>query len=342
MRTPRPSLLPVTDAVGNALVTLELDGRSAAGFLVGDADTVVCNLHTVVGATSIIARLHDGRRVVVRDVANLDALRDLCVLRLDEVPLHVEPLWVGDDVAVPERGATVLTASGTAPDDALVATTVSDHQRAGERFAVFVLNATLPAEAAGAPVLDVSGAVLGVLTIARSAEGVVNVGIPARHLAPLLAERRGLGFESLALPARRRSMIPREVPEHPLSLLDAMTPRDVEALARPLVEAIQEGAPAYNRGDATLCWAVYARAAAALAESPRVPTPVRDTLAESLDRARALTDDDARAWALRDCFDGLLAVIERWAKTRARSSQAPAISPDLSDPFAPRPRRWVN
>jgi hypothetical protein len=249
---------------------------------------------------------------------------------------------VGDDVAVPERGATVLTASGTAPDDALVATTVSDHQRAGERFAVFVLNATLPAEAAGAPVLDVSGAVLGVLTIARSAEGVVNVGIPARHLAPLLAERRGLGFESLALPARRRSMIPREVPEHPLSLLDAMTPRDVEALARPLVEAIQEGAPAYNRGDATLCWAVYARAAAALAESPRVPTPVRDNLAESLDRARALTDDDARAWALRDCFDGLLAVIERWAKTRARSSQAPAISPDLSDPFAPRPRRWVN
>lgn len=339
MRAPRVSLLPVTDVVGSAMVSLEVDGRTVAGFLVGEADTVACNLHTVVGATAITARLHDGRRVSVGDVANLDPQRDLCVLRLVEAPAHVAPLRLGDDVAVPARGATVLTASGADPSDALISTTVSDHHRAGDRFAVFVLDASLPLEAAGGPVLDASGAVLGVLTVARSAEGVMTVGIPARHLAPLLAERKGLGFDALALPPRRRGAAPRAVPEHPLSMLDGMSARDVEALARPIVEAIQEGAPAYNRGDASACWRAYERAAEAIAEAPGISTPVRVALLAAAVRARGLDDDDARAWAMRDCFDGLLGVAERWARRRAEGASVPSGSSDL---FAARPRRWVN
>lgn len=340
MRSPRPSLIPVSDSVGSALVTLELDGRSAAGFLVGEADTVVCNLHTVIGAKSITARLHDGRRVVVRDVANLDPLRDLCVLRLDEAPSEVDPLRVADDVQVPQRGATVLTASGSAPDDALVSTTVSDHQRAGERFAVFVLDASLPATAAGAPVLDATGAVLGVLTVARSSDGMVNVGIPARHLAALLTERLGLGFDALTPVPRSLRGVSRNIPRHPLSLLAGMSPRVVELLARPIVEAIQEGAPVYNRGDATLCWEIYAATAEEIADLEALPDEVREVVRVALERAQDLDDDDLRAWAMRDCFDGLLGVIERWAQARVAPSAI--VSPELPDPFKPRPKRWIN
>jgi serine protease Do len=45
------------------------------------------------------------------------------------------------------------------------------------------------------------------------------------------------------------------------------------------------------------------------------PGPSR-ALKEGLERARTLDDADSKAWALRDTFDGLLMLIEKFLKAR--------------------------
>ena len=321
-----PSHLPSPEEISAqaaaALVLLRMPFGTAAGFLVSDAagraGYLVTNLHAVAGAVSIHAELPGGERVEVHEVAGLDARHDLALLRIPEVasaPLR-------GAAGLPREGAQVFIAvrSGGTPQG-LLDTRVRSVQQLGANFTALELGQALPTYATGAPALDVAGRVLGVATAAQRDAEEVTLVILWRYVQALLQSPRTLPLSALTRPLQR-AVRPREVPEHPLSLVERCPLASLEAIASALAHAIRVGAPVYNRGDVEGCARIYAETAERLVrERADCPGP-RAALEDGLAQARALEDPDERAWSLRDTFDGLLIALERWMHTRTTAAPA--------------------
>jgi hypothetical protein len=185
----------------------------------------------------------------------------------------------------------------------------------GNALTVYQLKGDFPSDAPGGPLLSHSGELLGLITVAQTERGVSPLGIPARYLGELLPLAQSLPLTTLAPRQSRRN-----VPQHPMQLLDGSTSRGLEQIVVAIAGAIRIGAPAYNQGDAATCYQVYADTARKLVQS-RVDCPgPRRALMSGLEKASTMGDADSQAWAMRDAFDGLLAVIDKFFK----SSTAPA------------------
>jgi hypothetical protein len=194
-------------------------------------------------------------------------------------------------------------------------------QVVGPNLTVYELSREVPSDASGGPLLGSDGAVLGVVTVAETDEGLAPLGVPWRYLEPLLHQQQSMPLSVLKVDAPRRPA--REIPEHPLSLLDGSSLSGLQATVAGLTAAIREGAPAYNDGDIDRCVRVYQAAARGLLSTRDDCPGVQRALAAGLARAEAASDVDARAWALRDAFDGLLIVIDKLLSARLGAAHRP-------------------
>jgi serine protease Do len=140
------------------------------------------------------------------------------------------------------------------------------------------------------------------------------LGVPYRYLVPMLASEEQQPLSVLKVPKKRGRR--RLVPHHPVTLLDGSSAKGLDAVASALAGAINVGAPAYNRGEIAACLKLYSETAERLLrDRADCPGPMK-ALKEGVDRAKALDDVESKAWALRDTFDGLLMVIEKFLKAR--------------------------
>jgi len=104
----------------------------------------------------------------------------------------------------------------------------------------------------------------------------------------------------------------RNVPTHPARFLEGCSAGDLDALEESLSVSIGRGAPLFNDGDVTGCADEYERAATKLEGLiPASCLGPRRALSEGKATATQLGEPNARAWALRDAFDGIIEVIER-------------------------------
>jgi len=323
---PRDALVHATPS----LVLLEVDGRTASGFVATARGHLVTSLHAVAGARVIHAVMADGVRAEVVQVAALDERRDLAVLRLP-LPDIAPPLPL-PRTPLPGEGDTVYllrAMAGPAPE--VRSQQVRAVQVLGDWLTLLELTRTLPEESSGGPVLDERGDVVGVATAALANGRALGLVIPTRYVAPLLQGHGAAPLSTLETPRRRAGRV-RQVPQHPLSLLEGASSDALEALATALGQAINAGAPAYNRGDVDGCYRLYLRTAERLIAACVDCPGARLALREGLQRCVSLPDSDERAWALRDTFDGLLDVIGRWLQVRpTRSTRTP-----------PPPKRYLN
>ena len=236
-----PSHLPTPEQIAAqaaaALVLLEMPFGTAEGFLVSDAagraGYLVTNLHAVAGAATIHAQLPDGQRVAVHSVAGLDARHDLALLRVPDV---ATPPLQGTS-GLPREGARVFVpvrsgGKSRGPLD----TRVRAVQQLGANFTALELGEPLPTDATGAPALDAAGRVVGVATAARREDEEVTLVILWRYVQAMLQAPRALPLAALARPAQRATR-PREVPEHPLSLLEGCPLPALESIASTLSQA---------------------------------------------------------------------------------------------------------
>lgn len=312
-----PDRTPPRDAIVRAarsLVVLEVEGRTASSFVATRDGYLVTSLHAVAGARSIGAVMSDGVRSEVVQVVALDERRDLAVLRLP-LPDMVPPLVVAPR-PLPAEGDTVYVlraVAGPAPE--VRSLEVRAIQVLGDWLTLMELTRTIPEESSGSPVVDSEGAVVGVATAALANGRSLGLVIPSRYVLPML---RGLGtapLSALEAPRRRAGRV-RQVPQHPLSVLEGATADALESIASALGHAINVGAPAYNRGDVEGCYRLYARTADQLIDEREDCPGAQRALRDGLLRCVELSDPDDRAWALRDTFDGLLDVISRWLQAR--------------------------
>ncbi len=106
--------------------------------------------------------------------------------------------------------------------------------------------------------------------------------------------------------------IERKIPVFPARFLEGCSSFDLDTIERGIASAIARGAPLYNEGDSTQCALIYDEAARALETAlPATCGGPARALSEGRTLASKLTSPHARAWALRDSFDGLIEVLDR-------------------------------
>jgi S1-C subfamily serine protease len=321
-------------ALGPAMVVVETESRLGSGFFVSPDGLIATAFHLVADAQMVRVRLHDGRQLAVEQVAGVDARRNLALLRVPGAALDFLPLR-GAEADVP-KGEPVFIQAVPGTPEAIALVRVGQSERVNDWLTVLMLPALSPETAAGAPLLDRNGHAVGIATRVHSNVGPLCVGVPARYLKPLVAAPQSLGLSALAGEHPRPKAIRRTIPSHPLALLDGSPNEGLEAIGAALVAAIQVGAPAYNEGDVERCYRIYEETARRLVEQrDDCPGPQR-ALRDGLARAAALDDANAQSWAMRDAFDGLLIVLERWTESK-RSSITPAATPSR-----PPPKRVLN
>jgi hypothetical protein len=123
--------------------------------------------------------------------------------------------------------------------------------------------------------------------------------------------------ETTAAPERPQAN--RQVPKHALSLLQGCRPDSIGLIVQSIQSAINVGASLYNEGEYASCYHVYEGAALDLERKlgPQCKKAAR-ALAAGRKRAATLREAHEQAWALRDAFDGLLEVVERWAEAQSK------------------------
>lgn len=290
-----------------AVVLLEFPNAYGLGFVAPNGRIVTC-FHVVADEPEITAHLGDGRVLPVRGVCAIDLRRDLAVL--DVGLLDATPVRPGLDALV-EEGEQVFAFGMVAGEHRLRWTeaSIESVQVLASSLTVYGLTGDVPPDASGAPVVDTNGTVLGVAaTLPNRSDGVLV--IPWKYVAPLLRQNRELPLSALS--SQRRRAPKREVPDHPVSLLDGSALSGLEVTTDSISDAIRVGAPAYNQGDVARCYSVYAEVAQRLISTRDDCPGVQMALRQGLARAARLEELDLRAWAMRDTFDGLLMVIEKY------------------------------
>lgn len=301
-----------------ALVQLEMSDRLAAGFLLGARGHVVTNFHVVANARRITARRGEGPRVPVSGVVGLDARRDLAVL---QVPPSLSPLSFLPHLSIALGDALVVpSAHGGLPWQGEV---IGTHGL-GDWLRVYELGRELPEVLSGSPLLNTDGEAVAVATVTRTSSGQTTLALPIRYLAPLLAGDGKAGLGGLQAGA---GQLRRAVPSHRLSVLESSSAFGLQNVVVAIDEALNVGALAYNTGDSTACYQIYEQVALHLIRARGDCPGVLQALREGLQRASEEESDSARAWALRDTFDGIVDLVQRWFRAQASFQEAPRGTP---------------
>jgi serine protease Do len=320
---PRRTLRPAEIAQRSkpAIVRIEVRAAQAAGmgtgFVLSADGRVATNLHVIGGATEIDVVLHDGTRLPVKEIAATDPSRDLAVLSVTPPkPLATLPLGNSDEIQPGDPVVAISNPLGVLDytvSDGLIS---SVRQVSGE-LTILQISAPISQGSSGGPLFNQYGEVIGVATFISGAGQNLNFGIPSNYLRPLLARNDHITPQALAEAiqreyeaAQRQRRPERQVPQYELSVLDGCSQDALDHATAEITDAIRSGAPVYNQGNHEACFRIYEGAAVRLERELECPG-LRDALGQGLLRASTLPDFTAKAWAMRDAFDGVLDVISR-------------------------------
>jgi serine protease Do len=283
-----------------------------SGFVAAADGKIVTNFHVIEGATQ--ASIVTSDRVEHKDVEviALDKAHDLAVLRIGARKL--KPLALGDS-SLAKAGEHVvaignpLGLGGTISDGLLSAI------RELPNLTVLQISAPISPGSSGGPVFNDHGEVIGVSTFLLSGGQNLNFAIPIDVVKPLLAGDKGTPLAAHVTPVPRRN-----IPRYPPSILSECPPPQLQTIVGAISQAINVGAPLYNQGNFEACYRIYEGAALEVQQTVQQCQGPKQALVHSIDDAKKLPGWSDKAWAMRDTFDGLLAVALPPTATEGRTT----------------------
>ena len=190
-QTPSVELQKAVRRVGPAVISVSVFDssgqllRTGTGFYVTDDGRFITNGHVVEGGAHAVAKSGDGKIRNVTGVMASSSTVDLAVLRA-ETKVGVPFLRLSKTF---EPGTPVaLVESSLARREQPLATVEVSAQHTDSSGEFLVASAPLSAATTGAPLINETGEVVGVTTIAKDSSGATNVVVrPASAVASLLA-----------------------------------------------------------------------------------------------------------------------------------------------------------
>jgi hypothetical protein len=315
-----PRVLSPADIAARSLpsvVTIRTGDALGTGFVVRADGWIATNLHVIVGASHAKVTLQSAREFDVVDVLAMSPDHDLALIRVDARGLPV--LALGDSDAMRPGDPVVAIGNPLGLEDTVSNGLVSARRKGDDGTEVLQISAPIAPGSSGGPIFNDRGEVIGIAVAILEEGQNLNFGVPARYLGPLIHRAAPVPFAQFAKMAARfrggvddAPKIERNVPHHPVTLLDGCSDGAQRLIAQMIEDAVDVGAPLYNQGKPGACYHVYDGAASDLVR--KLPPACRGpahALGDAQRRAAALPNQLAQAWALRDAFDGLIDVIAR-------------------------------
>lgn len=293
-----------------SVLRIEGDGTLGTGFVVDSRGWIATNLHVIVGASELVATFKDGKRFEVVEVLGFAPDHDVALLRIEAESLPT--LALGGKVSVGDRVVAIghpLGLSDTVSDGLISAVRQVD-----ESLEVLQISAPIAPGSSGGPLFNERGEVVGIATAILRGGQNLNFGVPIAYLESLMDDPKPMTLTAFSAATRQPTLpsVERRVPTHAVSMLGGCGDAELKTLGIRIAEAVAVGAPLYNTGNIPACYHVYLGASLDMETelSPACLGP-RRALSTARQRAKGSANANAKAWAMRDGFDGLIDVIER-------------------------------
>jgi hypothetical protein len=296
-----------------SIVLIQAGNRLGTGFFIWQDGRIATNLHVIFDAPDILVKLPDGREFNRVEVLAIDERHDLAVIRIPVRGMPALALGDSDHVKAGERVVAIGHPLGLG--DTVSDGLVSAIRELDKDFKVMQISAPIAHGSSGGPLLNDHAEVIGIAFMISNEGQNLNFAIPANYLKPMLLSDAGMPFAEFARrtahKADPKTQIVRNVPDHPVKMLDDCPLEQVKIVFTDISQAISLGAPLYNQGNHEACFKIYDGASLDLEKNLTGCAGVKQALADGRTRAKALTSWTEKAWAMRDAFDGLLKVIEK-------------------------------
>jgi S1-C subfamily serine protease len=184
----------------------------------------------------------------------------------------------------------------------------------------------------GGPLFNQFGEVVGVTTAIITGGQNINLAIPSNYVKPMVASPAQISMQEFAVKTRELAdrdgrddgvRIKRDVPEHEHAIIfQGCQPDQIAGMVLAIEQAIDVGAPLYNKGEIEACFRIYEGTAVKFERDSQCPG-IRKAFGDGLGRAKGLDSYKEKAWAMRDTFDGLINVARKWARANPRSLSSP-------------------
>lgn len=249
---------------------------------------------------------------------------------------QVRPVCTADMVALHRpkvaRLEELLQKAKRSQEEELEAEQLARATLCSQELTILQISAPISQGSSGGPLFNEKGEVVGVTTAIITAGQNINLAIPGNYLKPMAARPEAISLDEFAKKTSGGDDAPddgsgggkieRLVPDHPLAVLDGCKREEIAELVASIWQAIEVGAPLYNQGNHEACYRIY-EGTATKYEKDAPCKGVKTAFADGLLRASTLESYKLKAWAMRDTFDGLLGVADRWAAANNQSIKPP-------------------
>lgn len=330
----RLSAREIVDASSPAIVRVEAGhDRVGTGFILDKSGLIATNLHVIEGESEIKIKLYkDQGEYDVTSIAGVDRGHDLALMRIK--PRGSLPtVHLGDSSVVSAGDRIYAIGNPLGMDYSVSDGLISQVRQLSAELTILQISAPISQGSSGGPLFNQFGEVIGVTTMIVTQGQNINLAVPGNYLVPMVQQQQQIALGEFAqatkelahahgegtdddAPSGDETKIERRVPFHPVSVLDGCKQKDIEDIVQSIGEAIQNGAPLYNTGTPQgfeACYRIY-EGTALKYEKDAACKGVRSAFGDGLLRASSLSTYKEKAWAMRDAFDGLLNVSQRWAQ----------------------------
>ena len=314
----------IAETATPSVVLIKVPDGLGTGFVVSADGRIVTNMHVIRGARHATVQTADGKDYTDVELMGADELHDLAVLRIKA--RGIKPLPLGDSASA-RPGAHVVAIGhplglGNTVSDGLI----SAVREIAPQRPMLQISAPISPGSSGGPLFNDSGEVIGISTLVISGGQNLNFAVPINAVKPLLALQKGIALAAYQSPNERR----RHIPDHPLALLDDCPLAQLRTIVGDIDAAIKLGAPLYNEGNIEACYRIYEATALDMEKKVEACEGPKRALLDGVKAADNLESWADKAWAMRDAFDGLLAVaVKKFAQAGAVHRNIPHHAPEI-------------
>src|SRR5687767_5085201 len=308
-----------------AIVRIEAQGADGeqfgTGFIVEKSGIVATNFHVIAGTSDIKIKLNDGTHYQVQHVLNVDPMRDLVLMKVTpDRPMPTLRLGDSSKVATGEKIVAIGNPLGVF-ENTVSEGLISSIREVCSKKDVSEKNPSCPGEltllqisapisqgSSGGPLFNQVGEVVGVTTAIIAQGQLINFAMPANYLKPLLLKQEPIALEDFARATKKEGSgtgggkmdrAPYAKDGFAVTVYDGCKADQIAAVVKSIEDAIEIGAPLYNRGDIEACYRIYEGTANKI-EKDGPCKGVRTVFGDVLLKTQAMPDFKTKAWAMRD------------------------------------------
>ena len=296
-----------------AIVSIRTEHSLGTGFVVDKGGLIATNLHVIAGGERLVVILPDHRQFPILEVVSHDPNVDLAIVR---IAAHDLPSLALGDSEVMHAGDPIVAIGHPLGLEDTVSNGLISAVRAIDGITVLQISAPIAPGSSGGPIFNERGEVIGVCTALLQGGQNLSFGVPSKYVRGLLDAPEPMSIAAFAAettpPETADVAVVRKVPQLKVAALDGCNAAALDLVLQTISEAIEVGAPLYNKGNHAGCYHIYEGAAADLDRKlPRTCKGPGEVLKAGRTRAASLPTPTEQAWAMRDSFDGLISVIVR-------------------------------